>query len=401
MKWHIRGARLIDPFSGQDTVADLYLADGRILTQGAAPVGFVAERVLEAAGLAVLPGLTDLSVRLGSEPQREALAALSGGVTAVVSPPGQVGTDGRLRHWRLASWRQPDGRMAEMAQALEQGYVALAQGDEPLPDNRWLWQAMQYAADLDATLWLRPEDAALAAGGVAAAGPYAARLGLPAIAEQAETIALQTLFTLQRATGARLHLCRLSSAAGIALLRQARREGLPVTADVSAAHLHLSDLDIGFYDARCHLRPPLRALRDRDAIVQALADGTVDALCSDHRPLGACDKAGPFAQTVPGSSGVELLLSLTLKWARAQSLPLVQALACLTLGPARALRQTGSGLAPGAVADLCLVDLDDEWLLQPQAMRSVSEQTPFAGMMLPGRVRATLVGGRLYWEMSV
>lgn len=399
MTWLIRGARLIDPQRGQDAVADLYLADGRILAQAAAPAGFTPARVIEAHGLAVLPGLTDLAWRGGADPAREAQAALSAGVTRVVLPPWQAGIDGPLQALPLAPLCGPDGRLAEMAHALQDGCVAVAQGDGPLPGNRQLWLAMQYAADLDATLWLRPEDAALAQGGVAAAGPYAARLGLPAVPEEAETVALQTLFTLQRATGARLHLCHLSSAAGLDLLRQARRAGLPVTADATVQHLHLTDLDLGFYDARAHLRPPLRSQRDRDAIAQALADGTLDALCSDHCPLDDAAKSGPFALTRPGASAVELLLSLTLKWARDQSLPLAQAFACLTSGPARVLRQPAATLAPGAPADLCLVDLDDEWLPQLHGLRSVSCQTPFAGMMLPGRVRATFSGGRLSWEM--
>ncbi len=398
MTWLIRGARLIDPQHGQDAVADLYLAEGRILAQGAAPAGFEPARVIEGHGLAVLPGLTDLAWHGGADPAREAQAALSAGVTRVVLAPGQAAVESPLQALPLAPLCGPEGQLAEMALALQNGGLAVAQGDGPLPGNRQLWLAMQYAADLDTTLWLRPEDAALAQGGVAAAGPYAARLGLPAVPEEAETVALQTLFTLQRATGARLHLCRLSSAAGLELLRQARRAGLPVTADATIQHLHLTDLDLGFYDARAHLRPPLRSQRDRDAIAQALADGTLDALCSDHCPLDEAAKAGPFALTRPGASAVELLLSLTLKWARAQGLPLVQAFACLTSGPARVLRQPAASLAPGAPADLCLVDLDDEWLPQLHGLRSVSSQTPFAGMMLPGRVRATFSGGRLSWE---
>ncbi|KCB45199.1 amidohydrolase family protein [Bordetella hinzii] len=397
MRIHIRAARHLDPLDGRDEVADLFLADGCIIAHGQAPAGFQAERVIEAGGLAVLPGLTDLAAQLGADPRREGRAALSGGVVRLVLPAEAPDGPGMPRSLRLGPMLDAAGRLSAMAGLLDQGCAGIALGDAPLPGSALLWRAMQYAADLGATLWLRPEDAGLAAGGVMAAGAYATRLGLPGIPEQAEVLALHTLFTLQRATGARLHLCRLSSAAGIALLRAARAEGLPVTADASIHHLHLTDLDIGFYDSRCHLRPPLRGQRDREAIAQALADGTLDALCSDHRPLGAAEKAGPFAETSPGASGVELLLPLALKWARARGLAPARALACVTLGPARVLGLPAPSLAPGAPADLCLVDLDDE--RRVAEMQSGSAQTPFAGMMLPGRVRATLIGGNILWEM--
>ncbi|AHV92037.1 amidohydrolase family protein [Bordetella holmesii] len=202
---------------------------------------------------------------------------------------------------------------------------------------------------------------------------------------------------MQRASGVRLHLCRLTSAAGVALLRAARAEGLPVTADVSMHHLHLTDLDIGFYDSRCHLRPPLRGQRDREALSQGLADGTLDAVCSDHRPVSAQQKAGPFAGTTPGASGVELLLPAVLKWARSRAMAPARALASLTLGPARVLGLPAPSLKPGGAADLCLVDLEAERAVA--GLQSGSEQTPFTGMMLPGHVRATVIGGNLLWEI--
>ncbi|RIQ55477.1 dihydroorotase [Bordetella avium] len=390
MRVHIQGG--FDPL--REEMVDLFLADGQIVARHRAPDGFAADCVMDARGLALLPGLTDLSARLGADAARESQAALSGGVTRLVLPAGQPAADSPLHLAHVGPLTQTG--LADMAGLMDAGCVGIGD-DAALPDTGQLWRAMQYAAGLGATLWLRPEDAHL--GGVAAAGPYATRLGLPGSPVEAEILALQTLFTLQRATGTRLHLCRLSSAAGVALLRAARAEGLPVTADISIHHLHLTDLDIGFYDSNCHLRPPLRGQRDRDALAQALADGTLDALCSDHHPVSAADKALPFAQTPPGASGVELLLPLTLKWARAQGLPLSRALACLTTGPARVLGLPAPSLMPGEPADLCLVDTECEWLLSAGAMRSGSAQTPFAGMMLPGRVRATLIGGRALWEM--
>jgi dihydroorotase len=287
------------------------------------------------------------------------------------------------------------------------GCLAYAQGDMGIADTRVLWGAMRYASGLGHALWLRPQDPWLARGAAAASGAYAERLGLEGLPPQAETVALQTIFELQRATGARVHLARLSTAAGLELLRAARREGLPVTADVSANSLHLTDVDIGFFDTNFHLRPPLRGQRDRDAIQAALADGLVDALCSDHTPVEARAKAAPFPLSEPGATGLELLLSLALKWARDSRRPVAEALARVTSGPAAVLDRIAPQVAPagqlgvGAPADLCLADLDAEWLVTPGALQSHGGRTPFAGMMLPGRVRATVVGGSLAWETPV
>jgi len=215
----------------------------------------------------------------------------------------------------------------------------------------------------------------------------------------AETIAMHTLFELIRGTRTRLHLCRLSSAAGVALLRQAKAEGLPVTADVSVHSLHLTDQDMGFFDSRARLTPPLRQQRDREALREALADGTIDALVSDHTPVLPDAKALPFAEAEPGATAVELLWPLALKWAQDDQVPLASVLARLGSGPAKVLGPAapeGLGrLMPGALADLVLLEADGHHLVQEAALRSQGKHTPFAGYELPGRVRATLVGGRL------
>jgi dihydroorotase len=255
-------------------------------------------------------------------------------------------------------------------------------------------------------LWLRAQDPWLSKGGVAASGAYASRLGLPGIPQQAETIALNTLFDLQRTTGVRLHICRLSSAAGIELVRAAKREGLNVTCDVSANHVHLTDVDIGYYDSNFRLDPPLRGQRDRDAIRAGLADGTIDVVCSDHTPVDDEGKMLPFAEAEPGSTGLELLLSLTLKWAQDAKVPLVDALARVTSGPGRVLAasspvvaQAGQ-LAVGAPADLCIVDPNAYWQVSRQSLLSQSKHTPVLGIDLPGRVQTTIVRGQVAWELA-
>ncbi|MEB6665355.1 dihydroorotase [Achromobacter ruhlandii] len=434
MRLHIAHGRLIDPAHGRDGRHDLFIADGRVVAIDQAPDGFQADRRIEAAGLAVLPGLVDLSARVlrpdaGAPTQArlsaaELRAALAGGVTTLAvppdtdtpldepakveallreAPPGQ----GRVLPIGALTVGLRGATLAEMALLAQAGCLAFSPGESGIVDTRVLWGAMRYAAGQGLALWLRPQDPWLGQGAVVAAGAYADRLGLEGLPPQAEVLALQTIFELQRATGVRVHLSRLSTASGLELLRAARREGLPVSADVSANSLHLTDVDIGYFNTAFHLRPPLRGQRDRDAIQAALHEGLVDALCSDHALVDDAGKSVPFPHSQPGATGLELLLSLALKWARDSRLPLPQALARVTSGPATVLRglsPTLSGLGElgvGAPADLCLVDLEAEWLVAPGALQSHSRHTPFAGMMLPGRVRATLVGGRPAWETPV
>ena len=428
MKIVIKGGRLLDPASGTDQTGNLYIAAGRIVGVGQEPDGFESARVIDAAGKLVIPGLIDLAVRL-REPgfehratlESEMQAALAGGVTSLVLPPDtepaldEPGLVEMLKH-RARQLHQanlyPLGAMTnrlegkiitEMAELTEAGCVAFSQATLPLIDTGVLLRSMQYAKTYGYTLWLTPLEAALSKG-VAASGPFASRLGLTGVPEQAETIALHTLFELQKVTGTRLHVCRLSSAAGIALVRQAKAQGLPVTCDVSLNHLHLTDLDIGFFDSNYRLDPPLRGQRDRSAIRMGLADGTIDAVCSDHTPVDDDGKLMPFAEAEPGATGVELLFSLVLKWALEEKLPLAQALGLVTAGPAAILKAgapslPGCGaLTVGAPADIAIADPDVAWTVGRDTLLSQSAHTPFAGYELPGKIVMTLVSGRCVWE---
>ena len=413
----ILGGRVIDPASRFDAVADVAIADGKILAIGALPEGFVPEQTIDAKGCIVAPGLVDLSVRLGGMLASELAAAVAGGVTSVVCPPDTepvLDVPGlvemlRYRAQRLqlarvfalgALTRKLEGEvLTEMVGLTEAGCVAFGQAEVPLANTQVLQRALQYASTFGYAVWLRPQELHLGKG-VAASGPLATRLGLSGVPVAAETIALHTIFELVRSTRARVHLCRISSAAGVELVRQAKAEGLPVTCDVSINSLHLTDLDIGFFDSRMRLTPVLRQQRDRDALRAALADGTIDALVSDHSPVGEDAKALPFAESEPGATGLELLLSLTLKWAADSGVGLCDALATITQGPARVMGaalgvpQLGR-LTVGAVADVCVLDAAAHWVVQADALRSQGKHTPFGGYELPGRVRATLVGGRI------
>ncbi len=423
MKIHIQGGTVIDPASGAERQQDVYIAAGKIVALGAPPADFQAERILDARGLHVAPGLVDLCARL-REPgyehkatlESEMAAALAGGVTSLVCPPDtdpvldeagliemlkfRVGKLDRSRVYPLGALTVglKGEVITEMVSLTEAGCIGFTQADRPIADTQALLRALQYASTYGYAVWLRPQDAYLSKGGVAASGALASRLGLSGVPVSAETIALFTLFELIRVTGARVHVMHLSSAAGVELMRAAKAEGLPVTCDVSANHLHLIDMDIGYFDAQFRLDPPLRQQRDREAIRAGLADGTIDAICSVHTPVDDDEKLLPFAEATPGATGLELLLSLTVKWAQEAGVPLAQALARITSAPAAVMQVNAGRLAVGDDADLCVFDAHAHWRVEPRALKSQGHNTPFLGYELPAVVRATIVAGRVGFE---
>jgi dihydroorotase len=423
MKIHIRDGTLVDPMANTQVRADLFVADGIVAGAGAAPEGFRADRVLDAAGLVVSPGLVDLSARL-REPgyeykatlESEMRAAVAGGVTSLVCPPDtdppldEPGLVEMLKYRARNSKRArlyPLGalteglkgvRLTEMAELRDAGCVAYSQADAGLPEPQVLRRALQYATTFGFGVWLRPQDVSLSRGGVAHDGELATRLGLPGIPAVAETLALSTILILARETNARIHLCRLSSADGLAMVQQARREGLQVSCDVAATHVHLCELDIAFFDSNCNLVPPLRSLRDRDALRRGLSEGSIDAICSDHTPVDDDAKQLPFGEAEPGATGLELLLPLTLKWSQETQTPLPAALRKVTSEPLRILGMAGGSLRAGGPADLCVFDPEATWTVEPGALHSQGKNTPFVGVELPGRVRYTLVGGEVVFS---
>lgn len=425
MKILIKNGRLIDPKNNIDAPQDLYIAAGKIVGIGSGPVGFEATQTLDASGLLVLPGLVDLSARL-REPgfehkatlESEMQAAVAGGVTSLACPPDtdpvldEPGLVEMLKHKAKqlhlahvyplgAITRQLQGKqLTEMSELTEAGCVGFSQADVAITDTQVLWRAMQYAATFGYTIWLRPEEPYLASGGTAHDGEVASRLGLKGIPAAAETLAIASLLSIARETGASIHLCRLSTAEGVAMVRAAKQQGLPVSCDVSINHLHLTEHDIGFFDANCHLRPPLRSQRDRDALSQGVMDGTIDAICSDHTPVDDDAKLQPFGEAEAGATGLELLLPLVCKWAEQQGIPLVQALAAVTSKAAAILAIPAGELSLHADADLCLLDPAQEWKVEANALQSQGKNTPFFGMHLRGKVRYTLVNGQLVYQAA-
>lgn len=409
MRHHIRQGRVIDPANKIDALADVCIAEGRIIAVGLVPEGFVADNVLDASGMLVLPGLVDLSARVDASGEAFG-AALAGGVTSLVQPPEMTRVPAltlspqvNVYHLGALTVGLKGQALTEMVRLTQSGCVGFSQGNTPVQDTALLLRALRYAKSFDYAVWCRPQDPWLSSGGVVASGAYASRLGLAGIPVEAETIACHTLLSLQRATGVRMHLCRLSSAEAIGMVRKAKTEGQAITCDVVANHVHLTDVDIGFYDSYFRLEPPLRGQRDRDAIRLGLLDGTIDAVCSDHTPLTEADKKLPFANAVPGAIGLELLLSLTLKWAQESRVPLSEAFKRVTCGPGQVLASSGSipqpgTLSVGALADVCIVDSEAYWLVSRENIVSQSQCTPFLGRELPGRVRATLLKGQMVWE---
>jgi dihydroorotase len=429
MKILIKNGHLIDPASGLNQLGDVAIAAGRIVALGEVSSDFHATRTLDATNLVVAPGLVDLAARL-REPghehegmlESEMAAAVAGGVTSIVCPPDTdppLDEPGLVEMLKFRARNLNQARLyplgtltrglqgevlTEMTELTEAGCVGFSQAEVPIADTQVLMRALQYAATFGYAVWLRPQDAHLGAG-VAASGALATRLGLSGVPVVAETIALHTIFELVRVTGARVHLCRLSSAAGIGLVRAAKVEGLPVTCDVSINHLHLTDMDIGYFNAAMRLVPPLRQQRDRDAIRAALLDGTIDALVSDHTPVDADEKSLPFAQAEPGATGLELLLSLAVKWGMESGAGLSKALARITCDPVRVLGEalgslgSSSGrLVQGGVADICVFDPQAYWRVEPTSFKSQGKHSPFSGYELPAKVRCTVVAGHVAFE---
>lgn len=419
----IKHGRVIDPANQIDQTQSLYIENGKVAGIGNAPTNFKADHTIDATGLVVAPGLVDLSARL-REPgfehiatlNTELYAAVAGGVTSLACPPDteptldEPGLVEMLKHRAKtlnlthvyplgALTTQLQGKtLTEMCELTEAGCVGFTQADNAIIDTQVLWRAFEYASTFGYTVLMRAEDPFLAQDGVAHDGEVASRLGLKSIPSAAEALALASMLRIAQATKARLHICRLSTAEGVQMVREAKQKGLLVTADVSAHHLHLTELDIGFFDTHAHLKPPLRTQRDLIALRTGLADGTIDAICSDHTPVDDDCKLLPFAEADAGATGLELLLPLAIKWAYEQSLSISEAIQRITLIPANILGIPAGNLSLGAPADIVIFDPQAYWKITRSSLHSQGKNTPFLNMELPGQVRFTLIDGQIRFQ---
>lgn len=422
----IRGGHLIDPANDVDAIHDLYISDeGFVVGVGRAPTGFGASQVLDASGKIVCPGLVDLRARL-REPgleykatiESETRAAVAAGVTTICCPPDTnpvidspaVAQMIQHRAWRFglafihplgALTRGLDGELLTDMEALDEaGCVGFSNGLRPVKNTQVMRRAMEYAASFGLTVFLHSEDPWLHADGCVHEGEVGTRLGLPGIPEAAETVGVARDLMLIEQTGVRAHFCQLSSARAVAMIAEARGRGLPVTADATAHHLHLTERDIGDFNTQCHVLPPLRSARDREGLRSGLKQGGVAAICSDHQPHEPDAKLAPFADSAPGISGLETLLPLTLKLVDENVLSLTEAIASVTCKPADVLGVDVGHLSQGATADVCIFDPGGRWTLGEEDIHSRGHNTPFLGWELHGRVTHTLVGGRVVFVLE-
>ncbi|MDR3418756.1 MAG: dihydroorotase [Nevskia sp.] len=414
----IKNVRLLDPVADTDTTGCLGFRDGRIDYHGpAAPKGARYDETIDGSGLWLMPGAVDLCARM-REPghtqkatmRSESTAALAAGITALCLPPDTrpvidntavvvrvnriaKAAGGAYVYMLGALTRGLEGdALSEMSALKQAGCVGVGNGLAPVANTLIARRALEYASSLGITVHVVPLDPALANGGCAHEGAVATRLGLPPIPVSAEAVAMRQWISLVEDTGARVHFGRLSSARGVALLESAQARGLPVTADVAAHQLFLTDEDLDGFNAMAHVLPPLRTAQDRDALRAAVRAGSIGAICSDHQPHEADAKINPLPMTEPGISSLETLLPLALRLVHEGVLTPLQAAARLAPGPAAVLGVEAGSLGPGARADLVLVDPALEWQLDPSAMRSRGRNTPFARQNFAGRAVRTWLG---------
>jgi len=424
MKVSILKGRVIDPANNIDQVTDCHIENGTILALGKAPKGFKAEHIIDAHNKVVCPGLIDLHARLREPGQEnkatiasETVAAVNAGITTLVCPPDtdpvtdtpavvdlihhRAKQSGNARVLTLGALTQGlEGKnLTEMDALKEAGCIGVSNANKPVSNTAIMRRAMEYASSQDMTVFLNAEDHWLANGGCAHEGAVSVRLGLPGIPEAAETIAVARELQLIKQTGVRAHFCQLSSERAIKMIARAQHDGLPITVDVAIHNLFLTDMDIGYFNSQCHVRPPLRTQRDKDGLRKALSQGIISVICSDHQPHDTDAKLAPFPSSEPGISGLETLLPLTLRLVNEGVLDLSQAIASLTQQPAGVLNvlEDGSGgsLSVGARADVCIFDPEQYWELDSETMISQGKNSPFTGWEMKGRVTHTLVAGQV------
>jgi len=424
MRLKISSGRIIDPANNIDQTDDLFIDEGLILGIGKSPKGFKAEQDIDATDQIVCPGLVDLCARLrepGEEHKAtiasETTAAIASGITSICCPPDTIPVIDTTAVVELIFQHSSNSQkskvfplgalthglkgktLAEMDTLKNAGCIGVSNAYAPIVDTEVLRRALEYAATCEITVHLYCEDDYLRNNGVAHEGPVSTRLGLPAIPETAETIAISRALLLVEQTGARVHFCRISAARSIDLLAEANARGLDVTADVGIAHLHLTDMDISSFNTDCYVLPPLRSQRDKEGLRAGLANGTITAICSDHQPHESDAKSAPFSMTEPGASTIEMLLPLTLQLVRDKILTLQQAVAALTSAPAKIAGLDTGNLSIGSRADICVFDPESSWTVERDALLSAGKNTPFTSWEMTGKVTHTLVDGNIIYQL--
>lgn len=421
----IIGGQVIEPASGLNTMTNLYLDQGKLLRIGEPPPGFTAEWEIDAHGQIVCPGLVDLSVRLrepGAEHKgtiiSETRAAANNGITTICCPPDtnpvidtpavaellqhRAAASGMAKVLPIAALTQglKGEHLAEMGDLKEAGCIAVS-NVFPIVNTEVLRHAMEYAANCHLTIFLHAQEPWLGRHGCMHEGAISTRLGLTGIPETAETIEVARTLLLIEMTGVRAHFCRLSSARSVEMVREAQIKGLPITADVSAHHLFLTEMDIDNYNTQCHVSPPFRSQQDRQALREGLIQGGIDAISSDHQPHETDAKLMPFAMSSAGISAIDTLLPLSLRFATEMQLDLCTVLGYLTHKPAQILGIDAGTLTVGQPADICIFDPNFTWHLSPENMHSVAHNSPFLNWEFKGKVTYTIINGKVVYTQMV
>lgn len=418
----IKNGRIIDPANSIDAIGSLYIADGKILQVNNPSTNFTPDQIIDAEGQIVCPGFIDLSVRL-REPghsqkgtiKSETLAALSAGVTSLCLPPdtkpcidspavveyikdkAEAANYPHIYSIGALTQRLDGSELSSMFALKQAGCIAVSNARAPLGNLLILRRAMEYASSHDLLLLYRANEAALSGKGCAHEGAMASRYGLPGIPVAAESIALAQALELAQLTGCRIHISQISCKQSVIKIQQAKKYGLNVTADVAIHQLHLTENDVIPFDSHYHVIPPFRSEEDCDFLREGLANGTLDAICSDHQPHNLDAKLGAFPETESGIAALETLLPLTLNFAQQQQIDIAKALASLTQKPADILGLNAGALTPGFLADICIFDPQQKWQVNADTWHSAGRNTPYWLQTLTGKVTHTLQGGRLVY----
>lgn len=418
----ISGGRVIDPANQIDNIGSVYIANGKILSLFEKPADFNAERIINADNLIVCPGFIDLSVRLREPGQSfkatfasETRAAASAGVTSLCLPPDTnppidttavaelIKDKAERSHYEeiypigALTQRLAGTELSSMFALKEAGCIAVSNAQFPLSSLAVLRRAMEYASSHDLLLIYRPDEPSLNNKGCAHEGLFATHYGLPGIPEAAESIAVAQCLDLAELTGCRVHFSQISSKRSVIKIQQAKKYGLKVSADVAIHQLHLSEQDIEPFNSAYHVLPPFRTEMDKKYLQEGLANGTIDAICSDHQPHDIDAKLGAFPETSPGIASLETLLPLTLNLVENNVCSLSHAIASLTQKPAQVLGLKKGVLTMDYVADICIFDPHSTWEVNTQNWKSAGLNTPFWGKTLTGRVTHTIQTGKLIY----
>jgi len=423
MRLRISNGRVIDPANNVDSIQDIYIVDGRIIALGTSPDGFMPDEDIDASDNIVCPGFVDLRAHFREPGQEhkatiasESRAASRSGITTLCCPPDtdpvidtpavanliqrRADETGKVRIMPLGALTQrlEGQQISEMKALKDAGCVGVSNAMRPMSNLISVRRAMEYAATHDLTIFLHADDPSLSNNGCVHEGAVGTRLGLPGIPEAAETVAVAGSLALIEQTGVRAHFCMVSTARAVQMISRAQFDGLPISADVSAHHLHLTEIDILDFDSMCHVRPPLRTQRDRDGLRHGLARATLAAICSDHQPHEPDAKLAPFSATATGISGLETLLPLSLRLVDDGFMTLPDVIARLTYMPARVLGIDAGTLSPESSADICIFDPQEYWTLTSQNILSHGHNTPFMDWELKGQVKHTLFGGKVVYS---